>query len=52
MIPGRFYPKYLGSRLSSENGQREKTLQVKVKIPSTAIEEIKTEMEEIINGSL
>ena len=55
MNPSRFYPKYLLAKLYDETGQSEKAvfianelLQKNVKIESTAIEEIKTEMLEII----
>jgi len=56
MIPGRFYPKYLLAKLYDESGQTEKVLtmareilEMEVKIESTAVEEIKTEMEKMIN---
>ncbi|MGV8096500.1 MAG: O-antigen ligase family protein [Mangrovibacterium sp.] len=55
MNPSRFYPKYLLAKLYDESGQKEKAvitakelLGKQVKIESTAIEEIKAEMEEII----
>jgi O-antigen ligase len=55
MNPSRFYPKYLLAKLYNETGQNEKAvltatelLQKHVKIESTAIEEIRTEMLEII----
>jgi O-antigen ligase len=55
MNPSRFYPKYLLAKLYNESGQKEKAvitakelLGKQVKIESTAIEEIKAEMEEII----
>ncbi|MDR0572694.1 MAG: tetratricopeptide repeat protein [Tannerella sp.] len=55
MIPCRFYPKYLLARLYDETGQAEKALAVarellekEVKIESTAVREIKAEMEKII----
>jgi hypothetical protein len=55
MNPSRFYPKYLLAKLYDESGQKEKAvitakelLAKQVKIESTAIEEIKAEMEEII----
>jgi len=56
MNPSRFYPKYLLAKLYNETGQTEKAvftateiLQKHVKIKSTAIEEIKEEMLEIID---
>ncbi len=55
MNPGRFYPKYLLAKLYDESGQREKAMVVarellakEVKVESTAIEEIKQEMQEIL----
>ena len=55
MNPGRFYPKYLLAKLYDENGQREKAVEVarellakEVKVESTAIEEIKAEMQKIL----
>lgn len=55
MNPSLFYPKYLLAKLYDESGQNEKAvftanelLQKQAKIESTAIEEIKTEMLEII----
>ena len=55
MNPGRFYPKYLLAKLYDENGQREKAVEVarellakEVKVKSTAIEEIKAEMQNIV----
>jgi tetratricopeptide (TPR) repeat protein len=55
MIPSRFYPKYLLAKLYEETDQYEKAriianeiLSKKEKIPSTAIEEIKEEMAEIL----
>jgi tetratricopeptide (TPR) repeat protein len=55
MIPVRFYPKYLLARLYDETGQPEKAIAVarellekKVKIESTAVKEIKVEMEKIL----
>jgi len=55
MNPSRFYPKYLLAKLYDETGQKEKAatiakelLDKEVKIGSTAIEEIKEEMERII----
>src|SRR5690606_20146186 len=56
MAPGRFYPKYLLAKLYDENGQREKAVETaqelmekEVKVTSMAIEEIRREMETIIN---
>ncbi|MEL7587108.1 MAG: O-antigen ligase family protein [Prolixibacteraceae bacterium] len=56
MNPSRFYPKYLLAKLYDESGQKEKAVIIakellakQVKIESTAIEEIKAEMEEIIS---
>ncbi len=56
MNPSRFYPMYLLAKLYNETGQQKKAvaianqlLQKQVKIESTAIEEIKDEMKEIIN---
>ena len=58
MIPARFYPKYLLAKLYVETGQDEKALMVanellekNIKIKSTAISEIKEEMQHIINQS-
>ena len=55
MNPSRFYPKYLLAKLYYETGQTEKAvstaielLQRQVKIESTAIEEIREEMKNII----
>jgi O-antigen polymerase len=55
MNPSRFYPKYLLAKLYDESGQKEKAvttakelLEKQVKIGSTAIEEIRVEMEEIL----
>ncbi len=55
MNPSRFYPKYLLAKLYDETGQREKAVKTakellnkEIKIESTAIEEIKVEMETII----
>jgi O-antigen ligase len=55
MNPSRFYPKYLLAKLYDENGQAEKAtaiarelLNKEVKIESTAIQEIRAEMEEIL----
>ncbi len=56
MIPSRFYPLYLLAKLYNETGQNEKAqetaykvLKKDAKVHSTAIEEIKEEMREIIN---
>ncbi|MFL1011683.1 O-antigen ligase family protein [Jejuia sp. DST062] len=55
MIPSRFYPLYLQAKLYDESGDEaqavtmaKRLLDKKVKIPSTAIEEMKTEMKTII----
>ncbi len=55
MNPGRFYPKYLLAKLYDETGQVEKAEQVanellekKIKVESTAVEEIKAEMQQIL----
>ena len=55
MNPSRFYPKYLLAKLYDETGQREKAiltanelLRMQIKVPSTAIDEIKEEMQNII----
>ncbi|TGV03425.1 O-antigen ligase family protein [Flavivirga rizhaonensis] len=57
MIPSRFYPLYLLAKLYEESGEKEKAilmaktiLNKKVKIASTAIEEIKEEMKDIITN--
>ncbi|MEO9570391.1 MAG: O-antigen ligase family protein [Polaribacter sp.] len=57
MIPIRFYPLYLLAKLYEEIGQKEKAitmaktiLEKDIKIPSTAIKEIKTEMKKIISN--
>ncbi len=56
MNPSRFYPKYLLAKLYDESGQKEKAvttakelLEKQVKIGSTAIDEIRAEMEKIIS---
>ena len=56
MIPSRFYPKYLLAKLFAKNGQKEKALKTAkelltkdIKVDSQAIEEIKAEMQKIIN---
>lgn len=58
MNPSRFYPKYLLVKLYHETGQREKAvvvakelLEKKIKVESTAIEEIREEMQKIISQS-
>ncbi|MCB4807933.1 O-antigen ligase family protein [Tamlana sp. 62-3] len=55
MIPSRFYPLYLLANLYDESGDKTKAvtmakrlLDKEVKIPSTAIKEMKTEMKRII----
>jgi O-antigen polymerase len=55
MNPSRFYPKYLLAKLYDESGQKGKAIEVakellgkEIKIGSTAIQEIKEEMENII----
>ena len=55
MIPARFYPLYLKAKLYEDSGNKEKAIVIaniilnkEVKIPSTAIKEIKAEMREII----
>ncbi len=55
MNPSRFYPIYLLAKLYDETGQREKAiltanelLRMQIKVPSTAIDEIKEEMQNII----
>lgn len=56
MNPSRFYPKYLLAKLYDENGQVEKAVAVaeellkkEVKVESTAVEEMQTEMKNILN---
>ncbi len=58
MIPARFYPLYLLAKLYESNGEKEKAitkaktiLDKEVKIPSTAIKEIKEEMKNIITNN-
>jgi tetratricopeptide (TPR) repeat protein len=58
MIPIRFYPLYLLAKLYEESEQKEKAiamakkiLEKEVKIPSTAIKEIKQEMKNIITNN-
>ncbi|WP_420400762.1 O-antigen ligase family protein [Flagellimonas sp.] len=55
MVPNRFYPDYLLVKLYEESGQSQKAvekaqlvLQKEVKVPSIAIEEIKTEMIQVL----
>ncbi|TWO31558.1 hypothetical protein E1J38_013085 [Seonamhaeicola sediminis] len=55
MIPSRFYPLYLLAKLYDESGQIENALAMantilekEIKVPSTAIKEIKQEMKDII----
>jgi tetratricopeptide (TPR) repeat protein len=57
MNPSRFYPKYLLAKLYEETGQREKAiltanqlLNMPIKVPSTAIDEIKQEMLNILEN--
>lgn len=56
MNPSRFYPKYLLAKLYDKNGQIEKAIAIaeellkkEVKVESTAVEEIQTEMKRILN---
>ncbi len=56
MIPSQFYPNYLLAKLYDDYGQNQeainmakKILHKKIKIPSTAIEEIRLEMKNILN---
>ncbi len=55
MIPVRFYPLYLQAKLYEENEENDKAIAMantilnkKIKIPSTAIKEIKAEMKKIL----
>lgn len=55
MNPSRFYPKYLLAKLYAETGEKEKAVTIaqellskEVKVESTAIEEIKREMNKIL----
>ncbi|MFW6272388.1 MAG: tetratricopeptide repeat protein, partial [bacterium] len=57
MNPSRFYPKYLLAKLYDESGQLEKAaivagelLAKEVKVESTAVEEIKAEMQQILEA--
>lgn len=59
MIPIRFYPLYLQAKLFTEAGEKEKAndmartiLKKEIKIPSTAIKEIQSEMKKIIKKPL
>lgn len=59
MIPHRFYPPYLLAKMYDESGQAEKAkakareiLDKEVKVPSTAIREIRSEMEKILEKPL
>jgi len=56
MAPARFYPLYLMAKLYDETGQNKKTvtmvnevMEKSVKVPSQVIEEIKTEIQKLIN---
>jgi len=56
MVPSRFYPKYLLARLYDQSGQKAKAVKTAkellikdIKIESIAIEEIKEEMQKIID---
>lgn len=56
-LPGRIYPYYLLAKLYAENGEIKKMLKMaelvitkKPKIESTAITEMKTEMEKLIKA--
>ncbi|WP_158655148.1 O-antigen ligase family protein [Flavivirga eckloniae] len=58
MIPSRFYPMYLLAKLYDENGDKKKAeamakkiLEKEVKIPSTAIKEIRMEMKKVLSKS-
>ncbi len=57
MIPARFYPLYLLAKLYESSGEKEKAITMakiilnkEIKIPSTAIKEMKEEMKNIIKG--
>jgi hypothetical protein len=59
MNPGRMYPKYLLAKLYNETGQTEKAkelanqlLEMEVKVESTAVEEIRQEMNMILNKQI
>lgn len=56
MEPNKLYPRYLLAKLYDESGQRQKAIETAagllskdIKVHSTAIEEIKTEMENILS---
>lgn len=56
MIPSRFYPMYLLAKLYNESGNKTKAfamakeiLKKEIKIPSTAIKEIRAEMKKIVD---
>jgi tetratricopeptide (TPR) repeat protein len=56
MNPSRFYPKYLLAKLYDESGQIEKAVAIaeellnkEVKVESTAVEEMQTEMKDILS---
>ena len=56
---GHFYPKYLLAKLYDETNQREKAIAVakellskEVKVESTAVYEIQTEMNNILNRNI
>lgn len=58
MIPSRFYPQYLLAKLYGETGKLEKAkakareiLDKEIKVPSTAIREIRLEMERVLKKS-
>ena len=58
MVPHKFYPLYLLAKLYNESGETEKAtaiakeiLNKKIKVPSKAIEEIKAEMQQLINDN-
>jgi len=59
MEPNKFYPKYLLAKLYDENGYKKKAVNIafelinkKVKVKSTAIIEIKKEMQDILDRDL
>ncbi|TAJ10998.1 hypothetical protein DMA11_18350 [Marinilabiliaceae bacterium JC017] len=59
MVPHKFYPKYLLAKMYVESGQKEKAIQTarelmekKIKVQSTAIQQIKDEMQKILDGNL
>ncbi len=58
MVPHKFYPLYLLAKLYNESGETEKATEIateilgkEVKVPSRAIEEIKAEMQQLINNN-